>query len=335
MTDRDLDEPVVIAAGPVLLDADLHVPERVSGLAIFAHGSGSSRMSRRNRSVAGVLEGAGFATLLLDLLTTEEEAVDRMTAQHRFDIPMLGRRVVAAIDWALEQPELRDLPLGLFGASTGAAAALIAAAERPSAARAVVSRGGRPDLAGSALPRVVAPVLLIVGSLDAEVITMNRDAMRRLLAPVELALVPGATHLFEEPGTLATAASLAAGWFRRHLAGRAHREREIPPREWGGFLERFGLRHRAWLASVQEGAEHPLRSVSAERADGHVDAIVVRFGDDAPALRLEAPRALRVEQTPAGEEVGLDVETARGTAKLRFRAAARPEQLDGLAPSQR
>jgi dienelactone hydrolase len=237
MTDWDLDEPVVIAAGPVLLDADLHVPQRVSGLVIFAHGSGSSRMSRRNRSVAGVLEGAGFATLLLDLLTTEEEAVDRMSAQHRFDIPMLGRRVVAAIDWAREQPELRDLPVGLFGASTGAAAALIAAAERPSAARAVVSRGGRPDLAGAALPRVVAPVLLIVGSLDDEVIEMNRDAMRQLPAPVELALVPGARHLFEEAGTLATAASLAASWFRRHLAGHSGREREIPAREWGGLLD--------------------------------------------------------------------------------------------------
>lgn len=209
--------PVVIGN----LAADLAVPPGATGLVMFAHGSGSSRFSSRNRAVAAFLEHRGFATLLLDLLTAAEETVDRVTAQHRFDIPLLGQRVVAATDWVAGQDELRALPLGYFGASTGAAAALIAAAERPAAVRAVVSRGGRPDLAGAALPRVQAPTLLIIGADDVPVIEMNESARAQMTAEVEVAIVPGATHLFEEPGTIELVMELAAGWFQRRLAGSA------------------------------------------------------------------------------------------------------------------
>jgi putative phosphoribosyl transferase len=212
-----VDDVVRIESGHAVLDADLRVPQRAAGLVIFAHGSGSGRFSPRNRAVAGVLEAGGFATLLADLLTREEEAVDQYTRQHRFDIPLLGRRVVDAVDWAQAQPELRSLPVATFGASTGAAAALIAAAERPKLVRAVISRGGRPDLAGEALPHVKAPTLLIVGGDDDVVIELNREAARRMRAPVELEIVPGATHLFEEPGTLEKVSALATAWCSKHL----------------------------------------------------------------------------------------------------------------------
>jgi dienelactone hydrolase len=200
-----------------VLDADLRVPQRAAGLVIFAHGSGSGRFSPRNRAVAGVLEAGGFATLLCDLLTKEEESVDLRTRQHRFDIGLLGRRVVDAVDWAQAQPELRRLPVATFGASTGAAAALIAAAERPHLVRAVISRGGRPDLADEALEFVNAPTLLIVGGDDDVVIDLNRSARNRMRAPVELKIIPGATHLFEEPGALEEVAKLATSWCGRHL----------------------------------------------------------------------------------------------------------------------
>jgi putative phosphoribosyl transferase len=217
MADAPVEETVAIAAD-VRLEADLTVPQRAAGLVIFAHGSGSSRFSSRNRAVARVLQRHGFATLLLDLLTREEEIVDERTGQYRFDIDRLGRRVVAAIDWAQQRPDLQDLRIGYFGASTGAAAALIAAAERPRSTGAVISRGGRPDLADDALERVQAPTLLIVGGNDMVVIELNRAAMRRMRAPVRLEIVPGATHLFEEPGALERVAQLAADWCQRHLA---------------------------------------------------------------------------------------------------------------------
>ncbi len=210
-------EPVRIDLSEAVIDGDLHVPRDAAGLVIFAHGSGSSRFSRRNRVVAQVLHEAGFGTLLLDLLTRREEAEDEVTGQHRFDIPLLGRRVTGAADWAQGREDLRRLPVAFFGASTGAAAALIAAAERPGITRAVISRGGRPDLAGSALAAVQAPTLLIVGGNDGPVIDLNRAAMRQMRAPVEIVIVPGATHLFEEPGALEQVASLAAGWCRKHL----------------------------------------------------------------------------------------------------------------------
>jgi pimeloyl-ACP methyl ester carboxylesterase len=221
-------ESTRIDVGPVTCDGDLGLPDRASGLIIFAHGSGSSRFSRRNRAVAGLLEDAGFATLLLDLLTPEEAAVDEMTREYRFDIDLLGRRVVGASDWAGARPELHHLPVAFFGASTGAAAALIAAAERPERTRAVISRGGRPDLADEALPRVQAPTLLIVGGNDGPVIEMNRDAMRRMRAPVRLEIVPGATHLFEERGALEQVARLAADWCTRYL-------RAYPPEALDGI----------------------------------------------------------------------------------------------------
>ena len=199
-----------------MLDADLHIPDAARGLVIFAHGSGSSRFSSRNRQVAQFLNQGRFATLLLDLLTQVEERIDVRTAEYRFDIPLLGRRVIAATDWASRHDVLRELSIGYFGASTGAAAALMAAAERPQVA-AVVSRGGRPDLAGDALPLVRTPTLLIVGGADEPVIELNEAAMRRMRAPAGLAIVPHATHLFEEPGTLEEVQRLALDWFGRHL----------------------------------------------------------------------------------------------------------------------
>ena len=210
-------ESIVIPVDEGQIAADLRVPERATGLVIFAHGSGSSRFSTRNRQVAEFLETHGFGTLLLDLLTREEEAIDVHTREYRFDIDRLGRRVVRATDWAQQRPDLERLPIGSFGASTGAAAALIGASERPAATRAVVSRGGRPDLAGRTLPNVKAPTLLIVGGDDEPVIEMNRDAMRQMTATVELEIIPAATHLFEEPGTLEQVMDLAAAWFHRHF----------------------------------------------------------------------------------------------------------------------
>jgi putative phosphoribosyl transferase len=196
----------------------LALPEKALGLVLFAHGSGSSRRSPRNRYVAEILQGAELGTLLMDLLTHDEEAVDQFTRQFRFDIELLADRLAGAIDWLGQQPEARELPIGLFGASTGAAAALRAAAVRPNRVRAVVSRGGRPDLAGEALEQVRAPTLLIVGADDTPVIPLNEAALRRMEAPAEMRLVPGASHLFEEPGTLAAASALARDWFVRHLA---------------------------------------------------------------------------------------------------------------------
>ena len=217
MAHQAVHEAVRIDLGPVACDGDLGVPARPAGLVIFAHGSGSSRFSPRNRAVADVLLRAHLATLMLDLLTQDEERVDQVTAEFRFDIPFLGSRVIAAVDWAMIHPSTATLPLGLFGASTGAAAALVAAAERPSIVRAVVSRGGRPDLAGAALDRVTAPTLLIVGSRDEVVLQLNRQALVRLRGEKQLVVVPNATHLFEEPGALNQVAQLATDWFVAHL----------------------------------------------------------------------------------------------------------------------
>jgi dienelactone hydrolase len=210
-------EAVHIPVGAAILHGDLRMPDETHGLILFAHGSGSSRLSRRNVQVAEFLGERGFATLLLDLLTTAEEKVDDLTAEFRFDIPRLGLRVAAAADWVKARGDLAALPVGCFGASTGAAAALIAAADRPRTIMAVVSRGGRPDLANTALALVQAPTLLIVGGSDEPVIEVNREAMRQMKAHVELEIVPGATHLFEEPGALDRVAGLAAAWFGRYL----------------------------------------------------------------------------------------------------------------------
>jgi putative phosphoribosyl transferase len=212
-----------VVAGPITLEGNLVVPPDACGVVLFAHGSGSSRHSPRNRFVAGVLQQNSLATLLLDLLTVEEEKVDTHTAHLRFDIGLLSERLVAATDWLCTHRETADLPVGYFGASTGAAAALVAAAARPQVVQAVVSRGGRPDLAGKALPYVQAATLLIVGGADVPVIRMNQEALTQLsVADKKLVIVPCATHLFEEPGALEEVARLAADWFTQYLKP-AHR----------------------------------------------------------------------------------------------------------------
>lgn len=210
---------VEVFAETARLDGTLTLPERARGVIAFAHGSGSSRFSPRNRAVAAVLNRASFATLLLDLLTSEEERVDAYTAHLRFDVGLLAQRLGAATDWLAREDATSRLPLGYFGASTGAAAALLAAADRPEVT-AIVSRGGRPDLAGPALALVRAPTLLIVGGADVPVIALNKQARARMRPDVEarLEIVPGATHLFEEPGALEMVASLATDWFRRYTA---------------------------------------------------------------------------------------------------------------------
>jgi len=218
MTTLNALRAVQIADGHVWLDADLRMPAEPAGLVVFAHGSGSSRHSTRNREVADALTTGGFATLLLDLLTAQEESIDQFTREYRFDITRLGRRVVAAINWASTEDELKTLRVGCFGASTGAAAALMAAAECHDRVGAVVSRGGRPDLAADALPRVLAPTLLIVGGADELVIELNEEAMRQMRATIELEIVPGATHLFEEPGAMDEVSRLARDWFAEHLS---------------------------------------------------------------------------------------------------------------------
>ncbi|GGR36106.1 dienelactone hydrolase family protein [Streptomyces aurantiogriseus] len=195
-----------------VLTGELVAPASARAVVLFAHGSGSSRHSPRNRMVAAELRTAGLGTVLIDLLTESEDREDAETAAHRFDIPLLGRRVVAVIDWAAAQPDIRELPVVLFGASTGAAAALVAAAERPDQVLTVVSRGGRPDLADAALDRVRAPVLLVVGGRDPEVLRLNQEAARRLRGPHSLRVVPGATHLFAEPGALEEVAEAAKEW---------------------------------------------------------------------------------------------------------------------------
>lgn len=208
---------ILTESGP--LHGNLAIPPGAAGIVLFAHGSGSSRLSPRNQQVAAELQEAGLATLLFDLLTLGEEEADRFSAHLRFDIGLLARRLETATEWTLKEPATRDLSIGYFGSSTGAAAALVAAAAYPETIKAVVSRGGRPDLAGDALERVVAPTLLIVGGDDAPVIALNRHAMRQMTAPVQLEIIPGATHLFEEPGALEQVSGLAADWFAFHLRG--------------------------------------------------------------------------------------------------------------------
>ena len=212
------DEGLVhVPAGAVSLEGNLLIPGLATGVVLFAHGSGSSRFSSRNRYVAEVLREGGMGTLLLDLLTQEEELVDTRTAHLRFDIELLADRLVAAVQWLAREKATERLKVGLFGASTGAGAALVAAARLPDRISAIVSRGGRPDLAGAALPNVKAPTLLIVGGDDKPVIQMNQQAYERMTAPREIVIVPGATHLFEEPGALETVARLARDWFQRYL----------------------------------------------------------------------------------------------------------------------
>jgi putative phosphoribosyl transferase len=210
-------ESVSLPLGDVTLDGDLSLAPHARGLVLFAHGSGSSRHSPRNRFVAGVLHEAGLATLLMDLLTADEEILDDRSGELRFDVQLLGHRLLGATEWLATEPRAAALPVGYFGASTGAAAALIAAAARPQVVRAVVSRGGRPDLAGAALSRVEVPTLLVVGGADRHVLDLNREALAQIRSPKELVVVPGATHLFEEPGALERVAELAREWLVRYV----------------------------------------------------------------------------------------------------------------------
>ena len=219
MTARETE--ATIPVGEVRLAGTLRIPEHADGIVLFAHGSGSSRFSPRNRQVAAVLEDAGLATLLIDLLSAREESEDSRSGALRFDVPMLADRLLAATVWLRANEGTTSLPIGLFGASTGAGAALLAAAERPELIKAVVSRGGRPDLAGKALRHVSAPTLLIVGERDAVVLDLNERAAAELSTERKLEIVSGATHLFEEPGALEEVAVLARDWFSLHLAGRA------------------------------------------------------------------------------------------------------------------
>jgi pimeloyl-ACP methyl ester carboxylesterase len=216
-TDTLTPRPVRVRLTDVELNADLSLPADALGIVVFAHGSGSSRLSARNRTVAEVFQRARLGTLLLDLLTEGEERIDSTTAELRFDIPFLAERVIGTIDWVHAHPPIASLGVGLFGASTGAAAALIAAARRPRRVRAVVSRGGRVDLAEPLLGEVTSPTLLIVGAHDDVVVQLNREALARLKAPKALEIVPGATHLFEEPGALDQVAELARDWFLRYI----------------------------------------------------------------------------------------------------------------------
>ena len=215
---------VQIQAGRAVLSGNLIIPQNAAALVLFAHGSGSSRHSPRNQFVARTLNDAGLGTLLFDLLTPDEEAIDVHTREHRFNIGLLAERLVHATKWAKQQEQTRDLRVGYFGSSTGGGAALVAAAELPQDVGAVVSRGGRPDLAGEALPKVQAPTLLIVGGNDDIVIELNELARDQMRCEVKLEIVPGATHLFEEPGTLEKVAKLAGDWFVNHIgAGSASR----------------------------------------------------------------------------------------------------------------
>ncbi len=209
--------PIIAPLDSLNLDGTLSVPTAARGVVLFAHGSGSSRHSPRNRYVADILNESGLATLLIDLLTEDEQQVDLQTAHLRFDIPLLARRLEGISEWLLKTPEVEGLRMGLFGASTGAAAALVAAAEFPDLVQAVVSRGGRPDLAGPALAAVEAPTLLIVGGADTTVLDLNRRAMAHLQCEKELEIIPGATHLFEEPGALKKVSELARDWFLKKL----------------------------------------------------------------------------------------------------------------------
>jgi len=212
---------VQIHAGRAVLSGNLNIPKGARALVLFAHGSGSSRLSPRNQFVARIMNDGGLATLLFDLLTPEEETIDMQSREHRFNIQLLAKRLAHAAGWAKHETQTNNLPIGYFGSSTGGAAALLAAVDAPDDIRAVVSRGGRPDLAGDALPKVQAPTLLIVGSNDDIVLELNEQARDRMRCEVRLEIIPGATHLFEEPGALEKVAKLASDWFARHL-GRMH-----------------------------------------------------------------------------------------------------------------
>ena len=260
---------VQIPAGRAVLSGNLTIPENAMALVLFAHGSGSSRHSPRNQFVARTLNRAGLGTLLFDLLTPEEEALDIYTREHRFNISLLAERLVHATKWAGQQEETRDLRIGYFGSSTGGAAALVAAAELPQDVGAVVSRGGRPDLAGDALPKVQAPTLLIVGGNDDIVIELNEMARDQMRCEVKLEIIPGATHLFEEPGALEQVAKLASDWFSLHLTSQtAFTQLERNERRavvWGA--------HACSVLASASSRSRTFKFVSAECRNQHAESV--------------------------------------------------------------
>jgi predicted phosphoribosyltransferase/dienelactone hydrolase len=266
---------VYIPAGGVVLTADLVSRAASLGVVLFSHGSGSSRFSPRNRHVAGALQQAGFTTLLLDLLTESEETDDARTGRLRFAVPLLAARLGAATDWVTQQAGIADGPLGYFGASTGAAAALIAAADRPEVVRAVVSRGGRPDLAVAALPHVTAPTLLIVGGEDDAVVELNREALETIGGEKDLRIVAGASHLFEEPGALDEVTGLARDWFERHLVGRPYRDRAEAGRILAARLARYRGRRDVVVLALPRGGV-PVGEEVARALDAPLDVVIVR-----------------------------------------------------------
>jgi putative phosphoribosyl transferase len=335
-----------ITAPGCILDGTLATAGAGEALVLFAHGSGSSRHSPRNREVASVLNAAGIGTLLFDLLTPEEEREDQVTRHLRFDIPMLAGRLIAATQWAQSHcAGSRGLAIGYFGASTGAGAALIAAARLREAVRAVVSRGGRPDLAGSDLGRVAAPTLLIVGARDTAVIELNQAAYDRLHCEKDLVLVPRATHLFEEPGTLAQAAALAAEWFRRHLLGRAaargaHGERDAGAgmrpfhdrSEAGRFLAQFLAKYAGEPDVVVLGLPRggvPVAYEVARALRAPLDVFVVRKlgvpGHEEYAMGAIASGGVRVLNREAVDELGIPQRVIEEVAARELRELERRE----------
>jgi predicted phosphoribosyltransferase/dienelactone hydrolase len=348
--------PVTIETSQVTLAGDLVVPDDAHGLVVFAHGSGSSRQSPRNRQVAAVLEQAGLATLLFDLLTPEEESIDRVTAELRFDIALLARRLIETVDWVAREPQIGDLPIGLFGASTGAAAALAAAAARRAMVHAVVSRGGRPDLAEPVLRKVRAPVLLIVGGADEQVLALNRQAAEQL-HDVRVEVVSGATHLFEEPGTLGEVARLARDFFVEHLAvdaaemlavGSAGPSAIALPfqdrRRAGALLAhaltKYAHRHDVIVLGLPRGGV-PVADEVAHALDAPLDVVVVRKlgapGMEELAMGAVGPGGVRVlnpEVTRYFTTADVEEETARELGEVArrerlFRGARPPLDVRG------
>jgi len=350
---------VTILSGPVALQGDLTVPTGAEAIVLFAHGSGSSRHSTRNQFVARALAEAGLGTLLMDLLTEEEETRDLVTMELRFDIPLLAERLMGATEWVASQETTSRMRIGYFGASTGAAAALIAAAERPELVGAVVSRGGRPDLAGQALARVRAPTLLIVGGNDDTVLSLNEEALDRMTCERNLGVIAGATHLFEEPGALGQVATLASRWFRKHLQGlpvataahsdqadeeveraddgpdRGHSRFEVPfrDRREAGRLLAKELRRRGFARPVVLGIPRggvPLAAEVAAMLKGDLGVIVARKlrAPMQPELAIGAVTAdgtLYVDWGTAAL-AGADVEYVEAEANQRAEEARRREE---------
>ncbi|HWY85258.1 MAG TPA: phosphoribosyltransferase family protein [Gemmataceae bacterium] len=322
-----------ISAGPVALEGNLHVPKNALGVVLFAHGSGSGRRSPRNRFVAAELGKARLATLLVDLLTREEEAVDVKTGHLRFDIGLLAARLVSATDWLLQSPQTRYLPLGYFGASTGAAAALVAASQRAGQVGAIVSRGGRPDLAGSVLPHIDVPTLLIVGGEDIPVIDLNRKALDQLGAKrKQLVIVPGATHLFEEPGALHEVARLAADWFVHHMrAARVlYRDRAEAGRRLAALLRAYADRPDVLVLALPRGGV-PVAFEVARLLHVPLDVFMVRKlglpGQREMAMGAIATGGLRVLNEDAVRALGISDQVIEAVAAREQEELNRREQL--------